>query len=180
MLQTDSDMLTIADLEALPEEPGRRHELIGGTIVVSSFPVPRHQIVSLNLQDRLRAACPADHVVFNAPVGLTFGPHDVLGPDLVVLARSSIGDDYLHLPVSLVVELVSPGSTLHDTVTKRAAYAAAGVPHYWLVDTRPGEDRFTALRLVDGAYETVVDTTERVEVVEPFAMSFDVDDLFVV
>lgn len=178
MLQTSTELLTIADLEALPDD-GRRHELIGGTIVVSPFPVPRHQTASRNLQRLLEAACPADHVVFNAPIGLTFGPNDLLGPDLVVTPRSSIGEEFLGLPTLLVVELVSPGSTTLDRVTKRAAYAAAGVPHYWLVDTRPRHARFTALRLVDGEYETVLDTSDVVEVDEPLAVAFDVVDLFI-
>jgi Uma2 family endonuclease len=36
--------------------------------------------------------------------------------------------------VLLAVEIVSPGSEGVDTVTKRAEYAAAGIPQYWVVD----------------------------------------------
>jgi hypothetical protein len=33
------------------------------------------------------------------------------------------------LPVLLVVEIISAGSRVHDTVTKRAVYAEPGVEH---------------------------------------------------
>jgi Putative restriction endonuclease len=36
----------------------------------------------------------------------------------------------------LVVEMVSPGTGRDDERVKRPAYAAAGVPHYWLLDRR--------------------------------------------
>jgi Uma2 family endonuclease len=67
---------------------------------------------------------------------------------------------------------------VHDTVTKRAVYAEAGVEHYWLVDTTRPEPWFTALRLVDGRYETVLDTGGPVETEAPLAGRFAVPDLF--
>jgi Uma2 family endonuclease len=71
----------------------------------------------------------------------------------VVVPWSSVGDKRLTVPVFLVVEIVSPGSTVHDRVTKRAVYAEAGVPAYWLVDLVASE--IVALRLTeDGSYET--------------------------
>lgn len=177
MLQVSSELLTIADVEALADD-GRRHELIGGTIVVSPFPVPLHQTVSRNLQRLLEAACPADHVVFDAPIGLTFGPHDLFGPDLVVSPRSSIGEKFLELPTLLVVELVSPSSARLDSLTKRDAYADAGVPHYWMVDTRDDHRRFTALRLTEGSYDAAVSTTGHVSIDEPLAVDFQLGELF--
>ena len=37
----------------------------------------------------------------------------------------------------LAVEIVSPGSVTTDRVTKPAQYAAAGIRHFWRVETRP-------------------------------------------
>lgn len=34
-----------------------------------------------------------------------------------------------------MAEVVSPGNRDHDTVTKRAEYAAAGIREYWLADS---------------------------------------------
>jgi hypothetical protein len=40
--------------------------------------------------------------------------------------------------VSLVIEIVSPGSVRTDRLTKCGEYADARIPHYWIVDiTRP-------------------------------------------
>jgi Uma2 family endonuclease len=33
----------------------------------------------------------------------------------------------------LIAEVVSPSNPAHDTAVKRAAYARAGVPEYWIV-----------------------------------------------
>jgi Uma2 family endonuclease len=70
---------------------------------------------------------------------------------------------------------VSPGSKVHDTVTKRHIYAEAGVPTYWIVD--PAQGHFTALRLTDGDYVAYVDTSAPVTVDWPVAISFDVGGL---
>lgn len=170
---------TLADWEAMPDD-GRRYELIGGTITVSPPPVPDHQRGSRHLQRLLEAACPPGHEVFNAPIGLRLPGAQMVQPDLVVVPQTGVGPKYLALPVLLLVEVVSPGSRTHDRVTKRAAYAAAGIEHYWLVDGTAARRRFTALRLADGGdgYETALDTTGRVEVTEPLALSFRVSDLF--
>jgi Uma2 family endonuclease len=64
---------------------------------------------------------------------------------------TSVGPERLALPVLLVVEIVSGGSRTHDTVTKRAVYAEAGIPAYWLIDV--SQSRVTCLRLAGEVYE---------------------------
>lgn len=171
------DGFTVADWEAMPDD-GRRYELIGGTIVVSPTPVTGHQRCSRNLQRHLEDAAPPGHEVFDAPVGLRLPGDQVLAPDLVVVPSDSVGEKVLTLPVLLVVEIVSPGTRLHDTVTKRAVYAQAGIEHYWLVDGTKADRSFTALRLAGGDYETVLDTGGRVELDSPLPVSFTVASLF--
>ncbi len=95
------------------------------------------------------------------------------------MPEASIGEKRITGPVLLLVELVSPTSVIWDTVAKRQAYEAAGVEHYWLLDTRPGEERFTGLRLREGIYEVAFESTERIEVREPMAVSTDLARLFV-
>jgi Uma2 family endonuclease len=168
---------TLADWEALPED-GRRYELIGGTIVMSPTPVPAHQRCSRRLQQLFDAAAPLDHEVFAAPIGLRLPGEQMLEPDLLVAPHASVGERYVSLPVLLVVEVVSPGSRTHDTVTKRAAYAEAGIEHYWLVDGTGTRPAFTALRLAGGRYETALHTDGRVDIEAPLAVRFAVADLF--
>lgn len=54
------------------------------------------------------------------------------------------------LGADLVVEIVSPDDPERDTVTKRADYAEAGVPEYWIVN--PVEATITVLQLAEAAY----------------------------
>lgn len=166
----EAEGFSIAELEASPDD-GRRYELIGGSIIVSPVPTPRHQRGSRNLLVFLNRSVPADHEVFCAPIDLDLPGGQRVEPDLVVVPSSSIGLMRLSVPALLVVELISPTNPMLDTVLKRAAYAEAGIEHYWLIDTRDGHDRFTALRLRGDDYETTHDSTERIDVTEPLAVS---------
>lgn len=49
------------------------------------------------------------------------------------------------------MEVVSDENRTHDLVTKRAEYAAAGIPEYWIVDQR--ERKIMVLNLRAGQYE---------------------------
>jgi Uma2 family endonuclease len=61
-------------------------------------------------------------------------------------------DHPLTRPPTIVIESVSPGHELHDRVSKRAWYAAFGVPNYWIVDAYAKS--FECLRLRGGRYVT--------------------------
>jgi Uma2 family endonuclease len=177
MTLSDVEGLIIEDLEAMPED-GRRYELLGGSIVVNAAPAPRHQLASGVLFGLLRQACPGGHVVLYAPVDLDLPGGQRVEPDLIVAPASSVGEARLSLPVLLVVELISPTTVVWDTVAKRQAYAEAGIEHYWMVDTREGRARFTALALVDGSYDTVADDTEQIEIDVPVPVSTPLVRLF--
>lgn len=166
--------LGLADLEAMPED-GRRYELIDGAIVMTAAPLPIHQLVAARLHPILQAATPDGHVVFFAPIDLDLPDAQRVEPDLVVAPWSSVGEQRLTLPVALVVEIVSPGSQTNDRVTKRAAYAAAGIPAYWLIDLPAG--KITALGLSEaGAYDTIAEGTT-ITVAAPLAVTLDLDEL---
>ena len=49
-----------------------------------------------------------------------------------------------------MAEIVSPDRPERDLVDKRADYAEAGIPEYWIVD--PRHDTITVLTLAAGAY----------------------------
>ena len=104
-----TNTLTIADLEAMPDD-GRRYELIGGAIVMTPAPGTIHQRISRRLLALLEAAIPAGHEVFHAPIDLDLPGEQRVQPDLVVAPHSSVGQRRLTLPVLLVVEIVSAGS----------------------------------------------------------------------
>lgn len=172
MATMGSNALTIEDLEALPED-GKRYELIGGAIVMTPSPIPAHQRVSRRLQDILEELCPDGYEVFNAPIDLDLPNGDRVVPDLVIVPDASVKRKRLVGDVLLIVEIVSPGSTTHDRVTKRAVYAEAGIPGYWIVD--PERGHVLALRLgASGAYEPYLDATGPVEIDWPVRAAFDV------
>lgn len=163
--------LTIEDLEAMPDD-GRRYELIGGAIVMTPSPSVPHQRVSHRLQRLLADAWP-DMEVFSAPLDVDLPGNQRVEPDLVVVEKGRTGPR-LDLPVALVVEIVSPGSVTNDRVTKRATYADAGIPHYWLVE--PDEGRITCLVLEGDQYRVDAEGPE-IEVEHPVRLRLSIAEL---
>ncbi len=77
-------------------------------------------------------------------------------PDILFIATTNLGRleaTRLRGPADLVVELISDDSVERDRSDKFAQYAAAGVPEYWLVDTREGRNDAAFYRLGDGHYQ---------------------------
>jgi len=174
MSSATSNAFTIEDLERLPDD-GNRYELIGGAIVMTPSPEPLHQRVSRKLLWLLDESCPEGFEVFYAPIDYDVTRGQRVVPDLIIAPDSSVGEKCLVGPVLLVIEIVSPGSVANDRVTKRALYAEAGVPAYWIVD--PRARHILALRLRDGSYEAYADTTSVVDLEWPVRVSFAVADL---
>ncbi len=160
--------LTVEDLEAMPDD-GRRHELIGGAIVMTPAPDVGHQRASRRLQDLLEAAWPAMEV-FAAPVDVDLPGGQRVQPDLVVVQRGLTGKR-LTLPVALVVEIVSPGSAVNDRVTKLGIYADAGIEHYWVVDLPAG---LIACHVLDGSAYRLVAEGPVVQATTPVTLRIDV------
>ncbi len=174
MTTATSNAFTLEDLEALPDD-GNRYELIGGAIVMTPAPEPVHQRVSGRLLRLIEDACPEGHEVFHAPIDFDLPGGQRVEPDLIVAPDASVGSKRLAGPALLVVEIVSPGSRINDTVTKRAAYAEAGVPAYWIVD--PSDGHLLALRLADGGYEVYAEGAGPVSLSWPISVSLAVGDL---
>jgi Uma2 family endonuclease len=136
----------------MPDD-GHRYELIDGVLVVTPAPTPRHQVVSSNLNDRLRAACPSDLVVLYAPLDVVLDDHTALQPDLLVTRRADLSERNLPVAPLLAVEVLSPSTRLVDLNLKRARYEAAGCPSYWVID--PTELSLIAWELQHGEYVEV-------------------------
>lgn len=169
-----ANSLSLADLEAMPDD-GRRHELIGGAIVMTPAPEPAHQLVSGRLLRIVEDAKPEGHAAFHAPIDLDLPGDQRVQPDLVVLPWSSVGEKRLNLPVLLVVEIVSAGSRTHDIVTKRAVYAEAGIPAYWIVN--PGSNEITALRLDENGSYRIEDQGSSIALSWPIEVQLDLEAL---
>jgi Uma2 family endonuclease len=162
--------LTYDDLQNLPED-GHRYELLDGALLVTPSPNHAHQRCVLSLAVVLRDAAPPDLEVIIAPFDWLIGPRTSFEPDILVARRADIGERNLPLPPVLAVEVVSPSTRRIDLVLKRDAYAAAGMPSYWIVD--PDVPGLTALRLEGGAYveEASVSGDEALIASSPFPVT---------
>ena len=132
--------LTYEDYLRLPDD-GMRHEIIDGEHFVSPSDVPYHQQVSRRIQFQLYRQIEETGrgEVFDAPTDLHLSEVDVLVPDILVLLSPKlglIGPKKIEGAPDVVIEITSPGTAGRDRGIKRAVYERAGVPEYWVVDTR--------------------------------------------
>ncbi len=134
-----------------------RHRLIeftDGFLEVLPVPTDKHQ----SLLECLYLAFfhflrPRGGKVHFAPVRLRIRPGKFREPDLLLLlvATDPRRQNRFWLGADLVLEIVSPEKPERDLVAKRADYAEAGIPEYWIVN--PQTETITVLRLRNGAYE---------------------------
>ncbi len=114
----------------------RRVELVDGEVVEAPTPSWRHQRLVKTLLIALETWARAieGFTVGHAPFDIRFGPGRILQPDLFVMAGVIANDQegpVDRIPL-LCVEVLSR-DVVDDRITKRALYAEAGVPEYWLV-----------------------------------------------
>jgi Uma2 family endonuclease len=142
---------------------------------------------SSELNAQLRAQLPAQlRVLYELDLDLELAPSDQPGtvrqPDLIVATRGEAARSIAErtpLRASgavLAIEIVSPGSARTDQLIKRAEYADAGIPHYWIVELEP-QVSLTACRLVDGRYVDDGPVSGRYTADAPFPVELDLDAL---
>jgi Uma2 family endonuclease len=139
----------------LTDQTNRFIEFTEGSVEVLPMPTRKHQAISrflflafLSFVQRLGGT------VFYAPLRVRVAPGRFREPDLVLLldVNDPRNQNAFWLGADLVVEIVSPDYVERDTVIKRADYAEAGIPEYWIVN--PEEATITVLKLDDGVYMT--------------------------
>ncbi|MDQ3548007.1 MAG: Uma2 family endonuclease [Chloroflexota bacterium] len=125
--------------ERLPND-GNRYEIIDGVLYMATVPSLWHQRVVGNLLRDI--AFPSEDrgiaIGVMAPIGVVMAGGDpVVQPDFLLIRsehRSIIAEDGRIRGVpDLIAEILSPSHPNFDTVIKRAAYARAGVPEYWIL-----------------------------------------------
>ena len=180
--------LTVREYAQLGEDTRGRTELQEGSLVTSPSPSPNHMAVIAHLLLQLVPQLPAEFEALpDLDIDLDLVPGDQPGssrrPDLIVVQRSARrrvdveGGLVKASEVTVVVEIVSPGSRRIDNIVKRAEYADAGIPHYWIVDI-DGPVSLVSCRLtekfgyVDDAVATGTFTTE-----QPFPVTLKLDEL---
>ena len=160
-----ADDRTVADLAALQgfwteeqylkltDHGNRLIEFTDGHLEALPMPTQRHQAISRFLfLVFVGFVHDLGGSVFYAPLRLRIRAGKFREPDLLLVRDAGdprCGDDYWR-GADLVVEVVSPAAPDRDLVDKRADYAEAGVPEYWIVN--PSDETVTVLALAEGGY----------------------------
>lgn len=170
-----TEQLTAKAYEALPEELCRAIEIIDGAIVVSPAPTRRHQDITFSLALALKRSCPADlRVSIDVDLRLADVPLLNRRPDVVVY-RAGLPEDEVLRPadVTLVAEVISPGSVTTDRIDKHGEYAAAGISWYWQVDPVSGILSVYRHNRALGAYQLAGEFSGTAQLTEPFPVDLD-------
>jgi Uma2 family endonuclease len=144
--------LDYSDYLVAPDD-GKRYEILDGDLCVTPAPSPRHQNISWLLECELDRYFGARGIgkMFHAPIDVILGKHDVVQPDIVVVADPGrVSGRGIEGAPLLAVEILSPSTGSRDRGLKAQRYARLGVLHYWLVD--PEARSIEALRAVDGQF----------------------------
>ncbi len=133
---------TYADLEAVPEDLVA--EIIFGELMTHPRPSPRHGGTANALGAELTGPFqkgnggPGGWVFFVEPE-VSFGS-DILVPDIAAWRRERLSGyperNYFEVAPDWVCEILSASTEKRDRTLKMRIYAAAGVPHIWLIDPR--------------------------------------------
>jgi Uma2 family endonuclease len=181
-------LLTVDEYAALGEDEHGRTELMEGSLVMSPSPTLDHNVAIMRLGLQLMPQVPAGYeVIPDVDVDLQLVPRDQPGssrrPDLMVVEHTAPGRQRAEggllraSEVLVVVEIVSPGSVRTDNIVKRAEYADAGIPHYWIVDLDEPISLLAGHLSEQFGYrdETAATGTYRAD--EPFPVRLDLDQL---
>ena len=140
---SDEDYLWLTD------RCNRLIEFTDGRVQELPMPTFTHQAVLLALyrlfHDHL---APRGGVAMVSPLRMRIRAGKFREPDLLLLLDRSddrCRDRYWE-GADLVVEVVSPDDPDRDLIEKRADYAEAGIPEYWIVDPRHATITVLALR----------------------------------
>ncbi len=131
-------VLTYEDYALLPNDRNR-YEILEGELTVTPAPSTKHQTVSVNLLILLSQYIKERGLgkLFHAPIDLILESTSVLQPDLLFVSKARqriITERAIEGAPDLVIEILSPGTSRTDRVTKAQIFARHSVPAYWIVD----------------------------------------------
>lgn len=170
-------LLTVADLDAFPNDDGNRYELIGGELFVSRAPGIPHQRVLHNLQMEFGLYLKTHPIGILVPgAGAIFSDYDAVIPDLAFVRNERwdqvVTGEKFTGAVDLVIEILSRGSEnrRRDLSVKRKLYAKYGIAEYWIVDSE--NQSILIFRLREQSLEEVVTFAGDQELESPLLPGF--------
>lgn len=117
-----------------------RWEIIDGeAFAMPPAPILRHQMISIELSTQMQMQFRGKKCkVFVAPTDVKLSEYDVVQPDLLVVCdETQMKRTHIEGVPTLIIEILSPSTTLHDRMHKMNLYAASGVKEVWLVTPYP-------------------------------------------
>ncbi|EFH85426.1 Uma2 family endonuclease [Ktedonobacter racemifer] len=120
---------------AIPED-GHRYEVVNGVLYMAPSPNPKHQTIVVEILATLRSFVNEQGLgrVFVSPLDVELRYGNIVQPDVFVLLNEHlVASSRIIGAPDLVVEIAYPSTARHDLSEKLQAYAAAGVPEYWVV-----------------------------------------------
>lgn len=150
MVQLARRLVSEAEFRSLPETT-QRIELFDGELIVSPSPSYQHQEMLSRLVVALRQWARSQHgpvTIGLAPLDVRFGQDRILQPDAFVLFERlpATHEGPIESIPALCVEVLS-SNRAHDRITKRFAYAEAGVSELWTVEPTGCVERWTGAGL---------------------------------
>jgi Uma2 family endonuclease len=173
------DGYTVDDLFTLPDLPPHT-ELIDGSLVFVSPQRDFHTIAIDLLVNGLRRTLPPDLKV-RREMTVVLDSRNGPEPDICVLRADAVKGRsqtrFEAADVLLAVEVVSPDSEARDRDTKPFKYAAAGIPHFWLVEMA-GETDHPVVQVYErggatGTYALTGIHHEHVKLTAPYDIDID-------
>ncbi len=137
----------------LTDQTNRLIEFTDGYVEVLPMPTRSHQVIVAFLYELLVAFIrPRGGKVLVAPLRVQLRPNKYREPDLLLLldANDLRNQNAFWLGADLVAEIAGPDDPERDIRVKRADYAEAGIPEYWIVN--PADETITVLKLDGDAY----------------------------
>jgi Uma2 family endonuclease len=169
-------LLTVADLDACPDD-SNRYELIGGELFVSRAAGIPHQRVLSNLQFAFGLYLKENPIGILVPgAGAIFSDYDAVIPDVAFVRKERwdqvvTGEKFTGAP-DIIIEVVSSGAEnrRRDFLVKRQLYGKYGVKEYWIIDT---ENRYVLIHRLQGqALELVATLRNDEEIASPLLPGF--------
>lgn len=132
-----SALFTYEDYARLRDD--QRYEVIEGQLLLTPSPRTYHQKVTGNLFVTLLRHVRDNGLgeVLISPCDVVLSPTNVVQPDILYVERDRLAiieEKYVSAAPDLVVEVLSPGTTLRDRKLKFRLYARFGVREVWIVD----------------------------------------------
>jgi Uma2 family endonuclease len=146
---------------------GKWEVIEGVPYAMSPAPVPRHQVIAVNLSSEFRVQlkqCKKCQV--SQPVDYLVEDDTILQPDMLITCKP-VSKKFLDFAPVLVSEILSPSTALKDRHSKYSIYESQGIQYYIIID--PDKNEAEVYQLMEGKYQLMKQGKD-------FSFSFKLDD----